>query len=263
MAKKVLLIAFGAVLALVGAALAVVGVVLLIVTRGDSSFSTEATVVRTDTRALVADMATIDRGDGIGGLDPTLLVDAATLGSVDLFVGVGPAAEVERFLAGVEREDVRDVQFSPFSYTTVLRTGEREPAAPAEQPFWTAQVSGTGDRTLEARLDGSAQRLVVMNADGRAGLLVRASFGLRVPLLRRLGIGLTAGGGLAILTGLALLAWGVRTRVPPRPGPGGHATPPPAPSPWSPAPYAQPPPAAGPPAAGLATRPGPTPPGAG
>jgi hypothetical protein len=260
-AKKVLLIVFGTVLTLLGIALTVGGVVLLALTGGDGYFGSGTETVRTPTRALVSEPAVLETGRD--GFDATVRIRVAAASGDAVFIGVGPTTEVDRYLAGSSYDEVRDVEFSPFRYSTVRRDGEDEPAPPADQPLWTARATGTGEQTIEIRLDQGDYRLVVMNADASSGVDVRASFGIRLPFLRRLGLGLTIGGVLAVLGGILLLVWGLRTKVPPRqppawvpygpgyapygpgPAPAGYGPPPPAyPYPPGPPPPGWPPPAA-------------------
>jgi hypothetical protein len=213
-AKKVLLIVFGAVLALIGAGLSVGGAALLALTGGDGYFGTDTEALRTPTRALVSEPQAPDTGGS--GFDATVRLRVTAASGEPVFLGAGPSAEVDRYLAGSSYDEVRDVEFSPFRYATVRHEGERELPPPADQPLWTARATGTGEQTLEIRVGAGDYRVVVMNADAAERVEVRASFGIRVPFLRRLGIGLLVGGVLGLLVGIALLVLGLRTKVPPR-----------------------------------------------
>lgn len=272
MAKKVLLIVFGAVAGLVGVGLAIGGVALLALTGGDGYFGSRTETLSTPTYALVSESAAIDAGSGADGFDATARIRASAPGGAPVFLGIGPAAEVDRYLAGVAHDEVRDIRFSPFRYDTVRRDGERVPGPPADQPLWSARAAGAGEQTLEFRVDQGDYRLVVMNADAARAVEVRASFGLRAPFLRRLGTAFTVSGVLLVLVGLLLLIWGVRSRVPPKPpvwgpygGPPeyGYGHPPPGyPAPGFPPGYGPPsygPPSYGPPSYG--PPPGQPPPG--
>jgi hypothetical protein len=231
-AKKVLLIVFGAVLALLGLGLTIGGAVVLALTGGDGYFGSGTETLRTPTHALVSEPVQDYADSEAGGLTATARVRASSTSGGSLFLGVGRAAEVDRYLSGVAYDEVRDIRFSPFRYDAVRQEGEQTPGPPADQPGWIAQAVGDGEQTLEFDLgDRADYRLVVMNADASAGVDVRASFGIRVPFLRGLGVGLTIGGVLAVLVGILLLVLGVRTKVPPRQ---------PAWSPYGPPGYGQP-----------------------
>ena len=256
MARKVLLIVFGAVLALLGAGLTIGGAVLLAITGGDGYLGSGAESLSTPTRALVSEPQVVD-GDGF---DVTVRIRVSSTTGDPIFVGAGPAAAVTAYLSGSSYDEVRDLEFSPVRYTVVRHEGERELPVPADQPLWTAQATGTGEQTLELRLGTPDYRVVVMNADASPAVAVRASFGIRVPLLRRLGLGLLIGGVLSVLIGIVLLVLGVRVKVPPRQppwaGPPGYWAPPGAGPPPA---YPYPPP---PPPPGASYRP-PPPPGSG
>ncbi len=213
MAKKVLLIVFGAVLALLGAGLTIGGAVLLAITGGDGFLGGGgAEPLSTPTRALVSE----PQGVGADDFAATIRVRVTAAGDKPVFVGAGPSAAVMTYLSGSAYDEVRELEFSPVRYDVTRHEGERELPAPADQPLWTARAAGTGEQTLELRLDDPDFRVVVMNADASPEVDVRVSFGVKVPVLRRLGIGLLIGGVLAILVGVALLVLGVRVKLPPK-----------------------------------------------
>lgn len=269
MAKKVLLIVFGSVLALIGAGLAIGGAVLVALTGGDGYFGSDTQTLRTPTRALVSEPQGMyaDRG----GIEATVRLRVTATSGQPVFLGAGPTAEVDRYLAGSSYDEVVDVEFSPFRYSTVRHEGERELPPPANEPLWTAQATGTGEQTLEIRVGDGDYRVVVMNADAAEVVQVRASFGIRVPFLRGLGIGLLVGGVIGLLVGITLLVLGVRAKVPPRQPPwspygpgygGGYGPGPGAPGYGPPPGWGQPPGYAAPPPSQQSAPPGqPPPPG--
>jgi hypothetical protein len=71
-------------------------------------------------------------------------------------------------------------------------------ARPGRRHFWAATSTGAGDRVLTWDKTHGAWSLVVMREDGSPHLDVRASIGLRFGFLMPLGIGLLAGGVLAL-----------------------------------------------------------------
>ena len=96
MAGRVLLVALGAVGALLGLALAAAGVVLLVLTGRDTTFGGAEAALSTDRYALVTEAA----GLGGGGVDATVRVRVRSDQGGPVFVGVAPAADVDRYLAG-------------------------------------------------------------------------------------------------------------------------------------------------------------------
>jgi len=108
-AGRVLLVALGAVGALLGLALAAAGVVLLVLTGRDTTFGGAEAALSTDRYALVTEAA----GLGGGGADTTVRVRVRSNQGGPVFVGVAPAAEVDRYLAGTGYDELVDVTLPP------------------------------------------------------------------------------------------------------------------------------------------------------
>lgn len=209
MAGRVLLVALGAVGALLGLALAAVGVVLLVLSGRDTTFGGAEADLSTDRYALVTQAA----GLGGGGVDATVRVRVRSDQGGPVFVGVAPAAAVDQYLAGTAYDELVDVKLSPLRVTRLPSDGTRAPARPADGPQWTVSASGTGEQTIDVPVRDGGQRLVVMNADAAAGVDVTAALSVRAPFLRRLGLGLLIAGAIVAPIGGLLLAAGVRRVV--------------------------------------------------
>ena len=170
----------------------------------------------TSSSAVVTDLGHID---GINGLDfvtgaPTLHISAESVGESAVFVGVGPTADVERYLDGVETETVTDFNLSPFHIDTVRTEGSVVAQAPTEQDFWTASSTSTSSSSDVASLawqieDGNYE-IVIMNADGSAGVLTAAEIGASLPSSTGLWIFVLILGVLFMAGGGTLLAVGAR-----------------------------------------------------
>ena len=109
-------------------------------------------------RALVSSVAKIENsGDARDFLGNTRLQIEATARSAGhgVFVGVAPAAAVDRYLAGADVDVVQDFDLAPFTLTTDRRAGTAAPAAPAAQDFWVARAEAT---TGAAALTWTVQR---------------------------------------------------------------------------------------------------------
>ena len=93
-----------------------------------------------------------------------------------MFVGVAPAADVDRYLAG---SGVRRAASTCGSRRCGRRRcpatgpGRRQP--PADGPRWTVSASGSGEQTIDVPVRDGGQRLVIMNADAAAGVDVTAA----------------------------------------------------------------------------------------
>jgi hypothetical protein len=254
MAKKIILIVFGALGILLGLGLLIGGTVLTALTGGDGYFTSGTHSISTSTYAFVSEPQTIrdgywyDRGRN-GDVRFRVTAESDTA----VFIGVAPASAVEDYLTDVPFDEVTSVDFSPFRVHTSRHDGTSTPEPPTEQSFWVGQVNGSGRQTLDWVAYSGNYRLVVMNADASQGVDVRTSLGIRLPFLRGVGIGLLVGGGVILLLGIALLVWGIRTKTAPKPVAAGY--------PGGGWPQGYYPPAGYPPPAGYQQQPGYPPPG--
>ncbi len=219
MVKKVVLIVCGALALLIGLPLIAGGVALLAVGGRSGTLISGYHPVSTPTAAFVADPRTLrETGDVTTKVSgATLRVDGSSARPV--FIGVGPAAQVDDFLAGATYDQVTAVDFSPFGLSLTRVTGPAHPAAPGDQSFWVAQATGTAPR-LSWRVTGGDYLLVVMNADASAAVSLSVRVGVSSSLIFESGLGLTIFGGLLALLGLLLVIWGIvaKRRPPVVPG---------------------------------------------
>jgi hypothetical protein len=180
----------------------------------DSSgyFSTGTETVTTSTYALASE--TLDMGPDpvavLGKSVATLRLQARSAQPV--FVGIGRADDVARYLARVRHTQVTDFDTDPFRLTSHTVAGASPPAPPASQRIWRVQASGTGMQTIRWPFEKGKWSAVVMNADGSANVAVALRIGARVPALQWVAIGLLAGGGLVLLLGGGLVYVGARRR---------------------------------------------------
>jgi len=123
-----------------------------------------------------------------------------------LFAGIAPAADVERYLAGV-------------GYTKVGARGERDvarrpgagvPAPPASALPWAARAQGSGNLTLTWAVRDGDWMVVVMNSDASPGLAVRADAGISSLAMSWLAGELLAAGVLLGVAAAALIIVPVR-----------------------------------------------------
>ena len=238
---KVLLLAFGSVLTLVALALLAGGGVLLWAhqTKRDAEgfYTTKPVRLATPAYALTA--------EGLEVADvPEWLFDEGHLGRVRLrgasnepgrriFVGVGPRADVDAYLAGVAHWEVTDVdvhQGDPreISFDYRARAGSRAPAPPGAQGFWAASASGPGTQTLYWDVAGGSWSVAVMNADASKAVDVGMTLAAKAGFIFALAIGLLAGGAALAVAGGSMIYAGGRSR-PDGPAPTTAGAPPPAP----------------------------------
>jgi hypothetical protein len=103
-----------------------------------------------------------------------------------LFVGIGPAAAVDRYLAGVDHTVITDFWGS----TVDTVNGGSAASPPGSQGFWVASDTGAGTRSVEWTPTGGSWSVVIMNADARPGVAVSGDLGARIPSLLWIAIGL-------------------------------------------------------------------------
>ncbi|SER69753.1 DUF4389 domain-containing protein [Lentzea albida] len=115
----------------------------------------------------------------------------------DVFIGIGRTDDVNRYLSGVEHDEVTTT--GPAA--TYRHRGGGAPADPAVQTFWAS--SGTGQVTWRA--EQGSWSAVVLNADRSRVVDTRLSAQAEVPALRPVSIGLLVGGGVLLLLGLVVM----------------------------------------------------------
>jgi uncharacterized protein DUF4389 len=160
----------------------------------------DSTVYSTGTYALVSDSyRTGAAGERFVARDLLGTVRIRTTSSRPLFVGIGPAAAVDRYLAAVRHEVA--TRFDAGHTHFRLHMGEAPSAPPTAKHFWVAQSLGSGTHTLSWSPSNGNWRVVVMNASGSAGVHTDLAIGARFPHLLWIGIGVLASGALLLLLG--------------------------------------------------------------
>jgi hypothetical protein len=221
MTKRVVLIVLGALLLALGGVTAIGGGVLMALFGSGNTLSSGVQQVSTPTRALVSSVATIQDTTGVQTVfgNVRLHITATPAGTGHpIFIGIGPAAAVDRYLNGVSRDVATDVTVNPFHLTLAHHPGIARPAPPGSQPFWVAHASGN-HATLSWTVTDGSYRVVAMNTDGTAAVSTNVQLGLTIPHMFAIGVGLLSGGIVVVLLGGLLLALGVRAR-PRSPGAG-------------------------------------------
>jgi hypothetical protein len=223
MVKRVIVIVLAVLLCLGGGLLAVAGGALMAVFGSDNTLRSGSHPASTDTSALVTATGDINGANGFAtSVDqPTLRVSVTGTGR-DVFIGIGPAAAVDQYLAGSAVDKVTDLDVDPFRLRTVRQPGSEPPAPPVEQTFWTARGTGR-TASIDWKIHDGSYRLVVMNADASPGVNVDGQFTLAIPHLFAIGMGLLIAGIIGLLAGVVLLIVGIRMtsrRQPSVPGSG-------------------------------------------
>lgn len=169
------------------------------VTTGTHAFSTAGSALVTDP---------VELGNpGVGWLYSTVVLGEVRIGVTpanpdsSTFVGIGPSAEVDRYLGGVSRTLISEF----WSDGTQVIGGDGSASAPGTRDFWAAAASGTGPQTLTWDPANGSWAIVVMNADGKPGIDVRADLGATMPSLIEIAVGSLVIGGFLLIGGLVLV----------------------------------------------------------
>ena len=164
------------------------------------------------TYAIVSESVDIETG-GERALDSFLgTVRVRSESDRPVFVGIAGAADVDRYLEGVEHDVVTDLDSS--GDPEYSRRGSGAPATPpGEQTFWVESVAGAGEQTLDWEPEDGDWSAVVMNQDASRGVSAELSIGAELDSVLWIGLGLLALGAL-LAAGAALgITAGARRRV--------------------------------------------------
>jgi hypothetical protein len=223
MARRVVLFVLGGLLLVIGALAGIAGGALVALFGSNNTLSSGVQQVSTPTRALVSPVGSIQGASGaqtaVGSVRLRITATPAGAGHL-LFLGIGPASAVDRYLSGVSHDEATDVSVAPFHLTLARHSGTVTPPPPGSQSFWVAKASGTHPTLTWTVINGS-YRVVVMNADAAAPVAFAGGLGLTIPHSFAIGVGLLIGGTVLILIAIALIVLGARARPRPqsRPGP--------------------------------------------
>src|SRR5436190_1665421 len=159
----------GSVIAVVGAVIALGGGGVLALGGTNGTFDSGHRDVSTKTTALVSEPAKINDTQSVTDVlgHPSVRISADSVRSDrNLFVGIGPKAQVDRYLAGAPIDRVRDFSIDPWSIDKSARPGTATPKPPAAQSFWVARSSGSSAATV-SRATACTTRTAVRRAARR------------------------------------------------------------------------------------------------
>jgi len=195
--KRAVLIMTGLLLLVLGLGAATAGTGIVAAVGSDGAYSANAGKINGDGRALVLNDFTVNTGGNTDVVtsvaDLTASVSAAN--GKDVFIGVGPAADVTKYLQNVQRDVVSDV--SGDNARLIPIPGDTAPAPADQQSFWTSSATGSAPTI---KLDPAGrQAMVIMMADGSQPVNVNLKVGIASSMLFPMGIGLIVAGLLLIL----------------------------------------------------------------
>jgi hypothetical protein len=202
-------IALGVLAITVGLLTAAAAIGLLAVFGTSGELHTGRQQISSTSAAVVSDVARLRAARGVGGVTgtPSLRLSAVPgPGTTSVFIGVGPAPDVDRYLADVAVDEVTDVDLDPFDLTVQRHGGTAAAAPPSEQSFWVAAADSPSSAELTWPVQGGDYRLVVMNSDGSAGVDTRIQLRLSLRHAFPIGVSVLAGGALVAVLGAGVVA---------------------------------------------------------
>ena len=215
-AGRVVLLVVGSIAAILAFALLVGGCAIVAVDRtqrdDDGFLMSPSQEFATPTYAVVSEDADIDTGGAERALDTFLgTVRIRSESDRAVFVGIAPAAEVDRYLEGVEHDVVRDLDSTGDpEYSRRAGSGPSEP--PGSETFWAESVAGQGEQTLDWEPADGDWLVVLMNEDASRGVSSEMSIGAELDPVIWLGIGLLVAGGLLAAGSALAINAGIRRR---------------------------------------------------
>ena len=172
----------GVTLAVIGSLVAITGGALLAVLGTDGRLASGPRLLSTPTSAIVAPVSSIQNAIGVEPGIPTLRVSATPVpGSPATFVGIAPAADVNRYLAPITSRQAGDLGFRLY---TIRGTGHDGPAhaqPPTMQRFWVAHATSNHTAKFNWKITNDRYRVVIMNANGHNGLATTTTIATTEP----------------------------------------------------------------------------------
>ena len=197
---RIALVVVGTIAGLLALGLLVGGCALVAVDqtqRDDDGFLMSPTQdFSTPTYAIVSENADLEDEGAERALDTFLgTVRIRSESDRPVFVGIGPAGDVTRYLGGVERDVVDDLENSGDPEYS-RRSGGAPTGRPGDETFWVASTTGAGERTLDWEPEDGDWRAVVMNEDGSRRVSADLSIGAELDSILWIGLGLLVAGAL-------------------------------------------------------------------
>jgi hypothetical protein len=130
-----------------------------------------------------------------------------------LFIGIATTQNADRYLAGFQHDELRNISFDPFKID-YRRVGTGAPTTlPGTQSFWQTRASGTGTLTVNWPVKKGKWTAVVMNADGTRDVHVDAQLAARLAGAWWFVVASIALGAVALAGGILLIRAGSRKEV--------------------------------------------------
>jgi hypothetical protein len=210
-------------LAIIGSLAIITGGAVLAILGTDGKLSSGSRLLSTPTSAIAAPVSRIQNTIGIAQRmgTPTLRISASpALGSSATFVGIAPAAAVDRYLAQVSAQPVDDLGFRPYTIRPEIGQGTVHP--PTAERFWVSNATSTRAAKLNWKITNTRYQVVIMNANGHRGFATTSEIATTQPNAPHYAAAALIRGLLLMASATALL---IRTTGRPRGRPGAPGRP--------------------------------------
>jgi hypothetical protein len=185
----------------------------------DGFLSTGTEPLSTPTAALSSAKVDINVG-GVGWFADhlgTIRITATSTNGKPVFIGIAPQSDVLSWLGSTSIDQIKDLQFEPFSVTLNRMPGTiASVRPPGAEAFWTARSTTTTGSPLTQTLTWKVTRgnwaVVVANADGSPNVAVAAQLGAKFSWLGPLSIGLIVAGLVLLIIAVVAIILLLRSR---------------------------------------------------
>ena len=174
----------GGTLAVLGALIAVGGGGVLAAFGTDGTLNSRPHLVSTPAAAIVSPVANIKNTSGVATIagQPAVRISVSPVqGTAAAFVGIGRAADVDRYLAGVTTERISSLSSDRYSISGVRHGSQGNVQPPAAQHFWAAQASSTHAARINWKIRDGQYRVVIMSTNGHGGFATTSAIAVTVP----------------------------------------------------------------------------------
>jgi hypothetical protein len=181
----------------------------------DGFLSTSTETFATPTAAMTSAKVDINVG-GVGWFADhlgTIRITATSANGKPIFIGIAPQTEVVGWLGSTGIDQIKDLQFEPFSVTFNRMPGSIAVLRPpGSQTFWTARGTGTTTQTLSWKVTRGNWAVVVANADGSPKVAVAARLGAKFSWLGPLSSALIIAGVVLFIIAVVVIILILRSR---------------------------------------------------
>jgi hypothetical protein len=187
---------------------AVVGAGLLFAFGTGGKLDLGPSQLATKTSAIVSPVASIKNtsiASAVLGKQTVSLAVSPVPGTRAVFVGIARAADADRYLAGVARQQVTDLGIDSLGGNALIHGRRAVLAPPASERFWVAKASSTSTAKLNWRVRDGQYTVVIMSANGRPGFATTTALAFEAPNVPLYSLAMLLVGLMVLAAGTTLI----------------------------------------------------------